>query len=212
MRWDYTRTSLQNRCPWITFWVISQPNVDGFCFNLAHFVACSLYRICIGGLSSNLFLGRVNWIVFEAIAIQYRYWVVEPLFLYRLQHWDWVCWCIPAHLLNLENKLRNCGDGLYVGILLGICGLNVDFQPTFSLSSTKKPAPFFLSWLFAFSLTKSLQFFRNTKMLSYVLGQWAVTNIAYLQNRSQVYQNKEMFMKDQKVLLMNNYIFFSENM
>ena len=49
-------------------------------------------------------------------------------------------------------------------------------------------------------------------MLSYVLGQWAVTNIAYLQNRSQVYQNKEMFMKDQKVLLMNNYIFFSENM
>ena len=50
---------------------------------MAHLVACSLYRICIEGLSSNLFLGRVNWIVFEAIAIQYRYRVVEPLFLYR---------------------------------------------------------------------------------------------------------------------------------
>ena len=25
----------------ITFWVISQPNVDGFCFNMAHSVACT---------------------------------------------------------------------------------------------------------------------------------------------------------------------------
>ena len=44
----------------------------------------------------------------------------------------WDNWSENADLLTvcgfyLENKLRNCGGGLYVGILLGICGLNVDF-------------------------------------------------------------------------------------
>ena len=88
--WDMTQNGSK------MFWVISQPNIDGFCFNVGHFKGWILLldrpdtglgllimvRICIVGVSTIHFWGAMFWIVLVTQTIMARYRVVEPLFLY----------------------------------------------------------------------------------------------------------------------------------
>ena len=66
----------------ISFWVISQPNVNGFCSSMDNLKA-TVDAICIEGVSSNHFLGKVIWLVFEGTEIQVRCRLADPLILYR---------------------------------------------------------------------------------------------------------------------------------